>query len=275
MQCKRPRRWGFVLWVRKIPWRRKWQSAPVFLSGQSHGQRSLVGYSPKGHRELDMTEWLNKQTNKTDSYNIFKTSMKTCLLDSLVVQWFRNLPANARNVGSIPAQDSTCSGAIKPTHHQLLNPACPGTQQEKPPQWGASAQQLESSPHSLWLVKVYVQQWRPSAVKNNKFFKNHACLHYLVIYLISVTFMSFSWSPSSARAGIVSYLPLYSKLQHITLDCGMNGRIILLLLYFENTFIHIRQLGRKTLEQERWEIRQFFCKDKKLPRFQSTDWRGG
>ena len=30
-------------WVRKIPWRREWQPAPVFLPGESHGQRSLVG----------------------------------------------------------------------------------------------------------------------------------------------------------------------------------------------------------------------------------------
>ena len=33
-------------WVGKIPWRRSWQSTPVFLSGESHGQKSLVGYSP-------------------------------------------------------------------------------------------------------------------------------------------------------------------------------------------------------------------------------------
>ena len=37
-------------WVRKIPWRRKQQPTPVFLSGKSHGQRSLVGYSPWGHK---------------------------------------------------------------------------------------------------------------------------------------------------------------------------------------------------------------------------------
>ena len=35
-------------WVVKIPWRRKWQPIPVFLPGESHGQRSLVGYSPRG-----------------------------------------------------------------------------------------------------------------------------------------------------------------------------------------------------------------------------------
>ena len=39
-----------------IPWRRKWQSTPVLLPGKSHGQRSLVGYSPWGHKESDTTE---------------------------------------------------------------------------------------------------------------------------------------------------------------------------------------------------------------------------
>ena len=38
----------------KIPWRRKWQ--PVFLPGESHGQRSLAGYGPWGHKESDTTE---------------------------------------------------------------------------------------------------------------------------------------------------------------------------------------------------------------------------
>ena len=42
-QCGRP---GFDPWVRKTPWRRKWQPTPVFLPKKSHGQRSLMGYSP-------------------------------------------------------------------------------------------------------------------------------------------------------------------------------------------------------------------------------------
>ena len=42
LQCRRPE---FNLWVRKIPWRRKWQPTPVFLPGQSQGQKSLAGYS--------------------------------------------------------------------------------------------------------------------------------------------------------------------------------------------------------------------------------------
>ena len=55
LQCARP---GFDPWVGKIPWRRKWQPTPVFLPGESQGQRSLVGYSPRGLKELDTTEWL-------------------------------------------------------------------------------------------------------------------------------------------------------------------------------------------------------------------------
>ena len=55
-QCRTRR---FDPWVRKIPWRRKWQSTPVFLPGKSHGQRSLVGYSSWGRKESDTTERLH------------------------------------------------------------------------------------------------------------------------------------------------------------------------------------------------------------------------
>ncbi|XP_070324437.1 zinc finger MYND domain-containing protein 12 isoform X1 [Odocoileus virginianus] len=50
------RRGGFDSWVRKIPWRGVWQPTPVFLPGESHGQRSLVVYSPWGRTESDITE---------------------------------------------------------------------------------------------------------------------------------------------------------------------------------------------------------------------------
>ena len=45
-QCRRLKRLGFDPWVGEISWRRAWQPIPVFLSRESHGQRSLVGYSP-------------------------------------------------------------------------------------------------------------------------------------------------------------------------------------------------------------------------------------
>ena len=53
--CGKPR---FDPWVKKILWRREWQPTPVFMPGEFHGQRTLVGYSPWLHRELEMTEQL-------------------------------------------------------------------------------------------------------------------------------------------------------------------------------------------------------------------------
>ena len=49
--------------VGKIPWRRAWQTTSVFLPGESHGQKSLVCYSPWGRKELDMTEELHSRSS--------------------------------------------------------------------------------------------------------------------------------------------------------------------------------------------------------------------
>ena len=59
-KCRRRR---FNSWVRKIPWSRKWQPTPVFLPGKFHGQRSLAGYSPWGHKESDTTEHTAHRTS--------------------------------------------------------------------------------------------------------------------------------------------------------------------------------------------------------------------
>ena len=56
LQCRWHR---FNPWVRKIPWRKKWQHTPVLLPGKFHGLRSLVVYSPWGHKESDTTERLH------------------------------------------------------------------------------------------------------------------------------------------------------------------------------------------------------------------------
>ena len=58
-QCRRCKRCGFNFWVEKIPWRRACQTTLVFWPGESHGQRSLVGYSPQGCKELDTLKQLS------------------------------------------------------------------------------------------------------------------------------------------------------------------------------------------------------------------------
>ena len=59
-------------WVGKIPWRREWQPTPVFLPGESHGWRSLVGYSPKHCKGSDTTERLH-------THGVLKVKMLKCL----------------------------------------------------------------------------------------------------------------------------------------------------------------------------------------------------
>ena len=66
--CLQDRTHDFDPWVRKIPWRRECRPTPIFLPGEFHGQRSLVGYSPCGHKELDMTERLSTHSTHTWSY---------------------------------------------------------------------------------------------------------------------------------------------------------------------------------------------------------------
>ena len=55
-QCRRLKRPQYEPWIGKIPWRKAQKLNPVFLPGESHGQRSLAGYSPWGCRESNMTE---------------------------------------------------------------------------------------------------------------------------------------------------------------------------------------------------------------------------
>ena len=82
------RRCGFNLWVGKIPWRRAWQPTPVFLLGESLGQRSLVGYSPWGCKESDTTEQLNNTSNQI---SFLKMTKKLVLLSILNIPLFYQL----------------------------------------------------------------------------------------------------------------------------------------------------------------------------------------
>ena len=57
------------------PWRRAWQPTPVFLSGNSHGQRSLVGYSPSGCNKSDMTKATEQaHQNNNEIFHVVRTN---------------------------------------------------------------------------------------------------------------------------------------------------------------------------------------------------------
>ena len=83
---------AFDPWVGKILWRRKWPPTPVLLPGKSYGQRSLVGYSPWGCKESDMTEQLNFLSWSDSSYtgiytwkNSMKWTLRICALSCIYV----------------------------------------------------------------------------------------------------------------------------------------------------------------------------------------------
>ena len=63
-------------WVGKIPRRREWHPTPVFLPGESQGQRSLAGYSPWGLKELDTTEQLTLSLHKRKNWDVESSSYK-------------------------------------------------------------------------------------------------------------------------------------------------------------------------------------------------------
>ena len=73
LQCRRPR---FDPWVGKLPWRMEWLPAPVFLPGEFHGQRSLAGYGPWGHKESDTTEWLTLSSIRWTFIDFFFIELK-------------------------------------------------------------------------------------------------------------------------------------------------------------------------------------------------------
>ena len=79
-QCVVHERHRLDPWVRKTPWRRAWEPTPVFLSGESHEQRSLAGYSPWGHMESDMTKVTRKHKGRKPSLYQYKGSYGNSVL---------------------------------------------------------------------------------------------------------------------------------------------------------------------------------------------------
>ena len=97
--CRRCKRCGFDPWVGKIPWRRERQPTPVFLPGESHGQRNLVSYSPWGPKEshtIEATE--HTGINRVKIFFIIQEPMfsslwgQCCLVVSACYMWVNTEP---------------------------------------------------------------------------------------------------------------------------------------------------------------------------------------
>ena len=122
-----------------LAWRRKWQPTPVFLPGESHGQRSLVGYSPRGCKESDTTERLH-----------FHFSLSCKNRASLVAQIVKNLLALQETPSLIPG-----SGRY------------PGEGIGYPLQcsWTSLVAQMVKNPPEIWETWVQTLGWEDSLEK--------------------------------------------------------------------------------------------------------------
>ena len=98
--------------VRRIPWRWEWRPTPVFFPGESHGQRSLVGYSPWGRKELDMTDWLTLSLSSPilNGFNLTKSSvlhkfmlfpLVTYNINFVINVWLLEQPMRSFELGNI------------------------------------------------------------------------------------------------------------------------------------------------------------------------------
>ena len=85
-QCRRHKRHGFDSWVGKIPWRRARQPTPVFLPGESHGQRSLAGSTHWVSKSQTWLKWLSKYSTHTVYIVI-----ESCYFMSSFFQKFKNI----------------------------------------------------------------------------------------------------------------------------------------------------------------------------------------
>ena len=91
-RCKRCKRREFDPWVRKIPWRSKWQPTPIFFPGRLHRQRSLASTVHGGHRESDMTEWATHTLGIYSFYNAAVNSISFyALIPNHLMQIYKNI----------------------------------------------------------------------------------------------------------------------------------------------------------------------------------------
>ena len=104
-QCRRHKKRGFDTWVGKIPWRRTWQSTPALLPEESHGQRSLMGYSPRSHRESDTTEAI--QHIHTHDMLRLRNFLTHSGLQFLHFNLFMDVPCGLQDL-SFLTRDRTC-----------------------------------------------------------------------------------------------------------------------------------------------------------------------
>ena len=169
------RRSGFDPWVGKIPWRRAWQPTVVFLPGESHGQRSLVGYRPWGLKESDKTERLSTARTETNM-SPFKLPPRKVIssVQSLSCVWLFVTPWTV-----------ACQASLSITNSESLLKLM-------------STESVMSSNHIILCPLLLL----PSIFPSIRVFSNESVLH---TRWPKYWNFSFSISPSNEYSGLISF----------------------------------------------------------------------
>ena len=116
-QCKRFKRPTFDPWVRKSPWRRAWQPIPVFLLGQSHGQRSLAGYVRRVAQSQTWLKWVSMTWHGT---GIRSVQFSRSVMSDFATPWTAARQASLSITNSRSLIKLMSIEPVMPSNHLIL-----------------------------------------------------------------------------------------------------------------------------------------------------------
>ena len=254
----------FHPWVGKTPWRRKWQSTPGLWPRKSHGQRSLVGYSPRGRKESDMTERLHFHpissniqihSNLTHGHTCFTMHTdfyKPILMLKVLIQ-LTHAHWHAHRAIQL------CAHSVRncPTH-----PVCTANQPELKgtycsshfPCWGW---------HLLYKVPIYLSPMAPGLSPDAAAVS--LPMHTLLAHQLphSLIILWSQGSPSSPLFTLYLYLILIFKYPHqlgkivpatVSLSLGLNMLLTTSSITFGNSVKYLQGLPSSFISESFWLV---------------------
>ena len=163
-----------IIWIwSSLPsWRRKWQSTPVLLPGKSHGQRSLVGYSPWGRKESDTTERLHfclpfvkeKQVTECLHFTVTVAATTRHSFQCRLSVYSSQMPTGALTLPSLKQQMQ--SGHWGPhVHERDESPAALVARKSLPPTHLHAEPQIASWAFVIWFAYTCLVQFLHSPIR--------------------------------------------------------------------------------------------------------------
>ena len=169
---------------REVPWRRKWQSTLVLLPGKSHGQRSLIGYSPWGRKESDMMSDLHRNT--VSPYQALTTLSIIIFLDIYSNELKTSVQLLSHVWLFVTPWNAACQASLSITSSQSL----------------LKLMSIESVMSSNHLILCCPLLLLPSIFPSIRVFSNKSVLP---IRWTKYWSFSFSISPSNEYSGVISF----------------------------------------------------------------------